>query len=279
MTQPLSVLDDLCYPLLMLHSFKCALAERTLCLYPAMIGLCAAAEPTASTPPSPSGTPGGTPGTPGGAVVATDGDAHRGSIAFGGEWLQGWSHPIGVNQSWPPSWPALGAAEIRQSTFLDNFSVQLFTPGALTDTLVQTHAAPRMLAAIGSLLRLALVPAATAHRPPADPERDHSAPTSASASVAGSLPGSAARTPAQPSTPQAAAAAALSAATTGAAAVVVAGGERRRLDPANFRCRTSRPRRAPSSASVRCATRPAGPTRSRSAATPPSAARCNGRTS
>ena len=73
MTQPLSVLDDLCYPLLMLHSFKCALAERTLCLYPAMIGLCAAAEPTASTPPSPSGTPGGTPGTPAGAA-ATDGD-------------------------------------------------------------------------------------------------------------------------------------------------------------------------------------------------------------
>ena len=218
MTQPLSVLDDLCYPLLMLHSFKCALAERTLCLYPAMIGLCAAAEPVPTRPPSPSGTPGGTPGTPAGAA-ATDGDGHRGSIHSGASGCKGGAIRSRVNQSWPPSWPTLGAAEIRQSTFLDNFSVQLFTPGALTDTLVQTHAAPRMLAAIGSLLRLALVPAATAHRPPADPERDHSAPTSASASVAGSLPGSAARTPAQPSTPRAAAAAALSAAaTTGAAA-------------------------------------------------------------
>ena len=80
------------------------------------------------------------------------------SIHSGDGWLQAWKH-----QSWPPSWPALGAAEIRQSTFLDNFSVQLFTPGALTDTLVRTHAAPRMLAAIGSLLRLALVPAVNAY--------------------------------------------------------------------------------------------------------------------
>ena len=104
MTQPLSVLDDLCYPLLMLHSFKCALAERTLCLYPALIGLCAAAEPVPTRPPSPSGTPAGRPARPPApsSRPTAPPTAGRSRLRRGCRV----EPSIGVNQSWPPSWPA-----------------------------------------------------------------------------------------------------------------------------------------------------------------------------
>ena len=267
MTQPLSVLDDLCYLAACVPAPSRARSPSGQ-LRPLPrddhVRRCRACPHT----PAIAEHPGGTLGTPAGAVVATD---KRMPTA---------GRPPAAMAAAEPSYrrePVVAAvkgampAEIRQ-LHLPRYPRRSHARRADRHA-GSDDAAPRIVAATGPALRSRARPRRHRAPPARRPGKRPPAPTSASASVAGSLPGSSARTPAQPSTPQAAAAAALSAAaTTGAAASSSSSaGAAASGPPPIFAVGPRQPRRAPSSVSVRCAIRRAGSTRWRSAAMPSAA--------